>query len=387
MIPVSYSFRNIKRRPWRSLITTVGVMVVVFASVLMMSLARGVYKRISVSGEEENVLLISRSGQNTMFSSIDEDEVVSLSTIPGLAQTSYGEPAISPEIMHRPMVRIGTDENKTFAPINVRGVEPVAFAVHRSVSIIEGRLPENDFEMLAGSSAHVKLGLPEEVLQLGSIVEFEKNKWTVCGVFDAKGSLIESELWVNARDLQNVMRRRTYTFAVFRLADAASMKDTMALFGETGAYERFFKGWPEAEYYQQFTSYLSWVLWLSYFMVAVITVAGALIGINTMYTAIINRIKEISTQRILGFGRFEIFISLLAESLVLSVAGGILGVGLGLCINGLPLKLSYGAFFLVVDFFVIISSIALSAFIGIAGAVIPSIKGLRLSIVEGLRYD
>jgi putative ABC transport system permease protein len=115
-------------------------------------------------------------------------------------------------------------------------------------------------------------------------------------------------------------------------------------------------------------------------------VAGALIGANTMYTAVINRIKEIATCRVLGFPRFDIFVSLMTESILLAVMGGIVGTLAGLLVNGLPLRISYGAFYLVVDWVVLAAGLGLSLLIGCAGGLFPIIKGLRMKVVEGLRY-
>jgi ABC-type antimicrobial peptide transport system permease subunit len=174
---------------------------------------------------------------------------------------------------------------------------------------------------------------------------------------------------------------------VIRFEDAAKMESALKEFHTSGRLERYFKGWSEKGYYREFTKSLNWVFWLSVFMVGAITLAGALIGINTMYTTIITRMDEIATQRILGFSRLHIASSLFIESLTISLISGILGAGIGLFVNGIPMKMSLGAFFLTVDEVVIVYAIALSLFIGIIGVILPVIKGLRLSIVDALHYE
>ncbi len=384
-LPFRYTVRNLRRRLLRSLATLTGIAVSVFAAVLMLALTRGLQQRVDASGEAANVLAISRQGQNILFSSITEDEVVELGTLPGVAKDAYGQPLIAPQIMHMATVTAVHAGRTVQAPIYVRGVTPRAYEVHRVLQVVEGRLPENGGELLAGRSAHIKLGLPPAALKPGATLQFENQEWTVSGVFDAGGSLLDSELWVAENELQNLLRRRTHTFVVIRLESPAAVPAAVERFHVTGAVERYFKGSGEQAYYREFGAALGWVLRLAYLMVFIITAAGALIGINTMYTAVLNRMREIATCRVLGFTRADLLWSFTLEALLLALAGGLLGCGAGRLLNDVPLSLSYGAFRLVVDARVLALGLGLSLLIGIVGGLLPAWKGLRLNDVEGLR--
>ncbi|MHC4505523.1 MAG: ABC transporter permease, partial [Planctomycetota bacterium] len=329
--------------------TAVGVAVVVFAAVLMLALSRGLVERLEATGEPENLLAISRVGQNNMFSSITEDELVHLWSLPGVAASADGTPLVSPELMHVPFVEAESGGPPRRAPVHVRGVTAVAFEVHRSVRLTTGRLPEASFEILAGRTAHSKLGVPRESLDVGGTVSFENRKWTICGTFEAGGALFESELWVRESDLLTVLRRRTHSFVVVRLEDAGKVGGALKQFERSGAVERYFKGWSEVAYYREFMGALAWLGWLSVFMVAAAVIAGVLIGVNTMYSAVVSRLGEIAVERVLGFGKIDIAVSFLVEAVAISVAGGVLGVVAGLFANDVPMTLSQGAFFLVVD--------------------------------------
>ncbi|MFC1479344.1 ABC transporter permease [Planctomycetota bacterium] len=387
-LPLLYSFRNLKRRPWRTAMTIAGITVVVFAAVIMMALSRGLFTGLDVTGDPENLLVISRKGQNVMFSSIPEEETVYLWALEGVAFGGVdNDLLVSPEIMHMSLVEVNGYESSKHKPVNVRGVQKFAFDVHNKVVITEGNLPENEYDILVGSMSYAKIGVPPEALSVGNTIRFENKVWNICGIFKAGGAIIESELWVREEDLMTVMKRRSHTFVVVRFEDQAKMESALKEFRTSGTLERYFKGWSEKDYYREFTKSLNWVFWLSVFMVGAITLAGALIGINTMYTTIITRMDEIATQRILGFNRWDIAFSLLIESLSISLISGILGAGFGLIVNGIPMKMSLGAFFLTVDTVVIIYAIGLSLFIGIIGALLPVVKGLRLSIVEALHYE
>jgi putative ABC transport system permease protein len=385
-LPASYACRNLIRRPWRTLMTIAGVAVVVFAAVLMLAMSRGLAQRLGATGEEENLLAISRKGQNNMFSSITVDEVIHLLSMPGLAVSTSGSPLVSPELMHVPFVDVPTATGTVRAPISLRGVSSIAFEVHRSVRITSGRLPEASFEILAGSAAYSKLGVDAGSLAIGKTVSFESREWVVVGTFEASGSLFESELWASENDLMTVLKRRTHSFVVMRFVDAAAVTAATSLFEQSGAIERYFQGWPETVYYSEFVSALAWVKWLSVVMVVAVSVAGLLIGINTMYSAVMNRMGEIATQRVLGFSGFDIIVSFITEGLAISLTGGTIGVLFGFAIDNLPLNFSQGAFFLVVDAGVVATGMGLAAAVGIVGSLLPALKGVRTGILDALRH-
>jgi putative ABC transport system permease protein len=385
-LPITYSLRNVRRRPWHSLMTVAGVAVVVFAAVLMLSLMRGLSHRVGISGEKANILVISRNGQNLMFSSVTEDEIVSLDTLPGIAVDQYGMALVSPETMHMSMIHLSADAEAR-VPVYIRGVGPAAYDVHKTLSIVEGRLPEEEDEVLVGNTTHIKMGVEADRLKPGESLFFEGEEWVISGRFEAGGSLVESELWMDGEALKRILRRTSESFAVVRMSNAQAVDAGLKEFERTGALERYFKAWSERGYYDEFGSVLAWVLWLAVVMVITITVAGALIGANTMYAAVMSRMKEIATYRVLGFARSDVVTAFLVESIVLAGAGGVLGVIAGSAVNGLPFKMSYGAFYLTVDAVVVSVGLGLSLFIGVVGCLMPIWKGMKLSVVEGLNRD
>jgi putative ABC transport system permease protein len=387
-LPLDYSLRNLRRRPLRSAATVLGIAIVVFAAVLMLSLSRGLFSRLDVTGSASNLLMISRKGQNAMFSNIDSPELVHVSSMPNLASNASGKLLISPEILHMSMVGAVSDKPPPKAAVSIRGILPIAFDVHDSVRLIEGSMPNSEaFEVLAGSMAHIKLGLSPEDLAVGKDVQFEGMHWRIVGKFSDSDSLIESELWVPQTTLMTVMRRRTHTLVVAKFTSPQRAVEAKALFGQSGAIEKFFKGWIERDYYGQFTEGLAWVFWLSVCMVGLVAIAGLLIGVNTMYTVVVSRMKELATQRILGFSRFDITMSLMTESVLIAMLGGAIGVIGGMYFDDMPMKLSYGAFRLSVDWIVISAGMGLALLVGLLGAGLPTYKGLRLTIIEALHYE
>jgi len=270
-------------------------------------------------------------------------------------------------------------------PVQVRGVGPLAWDVHRSVRVKEGKLPSGPFEVLAGRTAYIKLGVPPDKVAPGETLHFENQDWTVCGVFEAGNSLFESELWVNESDILTSLRRQTHSFVVLRLEGPDRVEAALREFQQAGPFERSFKGWSERGYYEELSKSLNWVFWLSVFMVAAITVAGVLAGINTMYAAVMSRMREIATLRVLGFRRRDVLAGQVIESLIMAVAGGAVGLLAGSLANGVPMKMSQGAFYLSVDGLVIAVGLGLAFVMGFLGGLLPAIRCLRLTIPESFR--
>lgn len=377
-LPPSHAVRNLWRRPIASLLTVIGIAAVVFAATAIAALARGVETRLEATGDPRNLLMISRKGQSTVFSSIESDEIVHLGQLPGLASGVDGLPLISPELHHVTLARL--DERES--PVHVRGVESVAYDVHPAIRVVEGRLPEQPFEILAGATAHIRFGVP--ALPLGSTVSFENQEWRVVGRFAAGGGLHEGELWVRAADLLTSLRRRTYSLVVTRMESRDAAAAALAQFSTAGPVERSFKGWVESAHYREALGGLAWLFWVARLMLAAVLIAGALICVNTMLTAVGRRLRELATQRVLGFTRVDLAGGLVIEALLLAVIGGAAGLAAGHWVAGWSLALNQNAFFLTVDGAVATTALGLAALIGACGALASCWRALRLPIVAGL---
>lgn len=381
-IMVKYSLRNLIRRKWRTLMTVGGLFLSVFAIILMFSLSRGLSLRAAATGEPDNILVLSIKGKSVMFSKIEENEMVNLMQLPGIAQDTSGNPLISPEVMHVAVVH--TEDSKYEGPISIRGVQNIALDVHRSVNLLEGKLPEEDNEIIVGKTVYIKMGMPEDTLKVGDTVKFENQDWTICGKFDAENSMLESEIWGKDENIMTVLKRRTPTFAVINFQDDEAANKALKAFTNETSISRYFKGWIESSYYQDFSKNLQWIVWISFITSLAVLAAAILIGINTMYTSIMNRMREFGTLRVLGFNRSDIVATLLFESIFLSCVAGFLGIATGMLLNGVPIKIANSAFSLVVDSSVIILGISVSILIGIIGATLPSMHIIKTAIINAL---
>jgi putative ABC transport system permease protein len=127
-------------------------------------------------------------------------------------------------------------------------------------------------------------------------------------------------------------------------------------------------------------------------IVAVIMAIGAVFGaMNMMYVAVSARTTEIGTLRALGFGRGEVMLSFLIESIILAVAARIAGVVLSLAINGISatftntVTFSTMAFNFRVALRIVVQALLFAAVMGVIGGMLPARQAMKMSVVHALR--
>ena len=314
------------------------------------------------------------------------DQVRIIEDAPGVERGSGG-PLVSPEVVviaAFPLKSSGTDAN-----VQVRGVSPKVLAVRDSARIIAGRFFQPGLaELVVGRNvAHSYVGF-----ELGKTVRFGGGTWTVVGVFDAGGSAFDSELWCDANVLNQVFQRPQNIFqsvtvhltspdALTRFKDALTSDPRV-----TVQVDR------EVDYYEKQSRQLTTLITVLGTIVALVMGIGAVFGaLNTMYSAVTERSREIATMRAVGFGVGSVVLSFIFEALCIAFVGGLLG-----CLAVLPLNnlttgtinwqtFSHLAFAFRVTPFLLGSGVIFALLMGLVGGVPPAIRAARQRIAVALR--
>jgi putative ABC transport system permease protein len=122
-------------------------------------------------------------------------------------------------------------------------------------------------------------------------------------------------------------------------------------------------------------------------LVSIIVSLGAIFGgMNTMYTAVAGRTREIGTLRALGFSGASILVSFLVEAVLIGAAGGALGVALGWLVHGARVNVMTASIQFAVTPSVAATGIALSVAVGLLGGLPPALRAARLKVVEALKH-
>lgn len=385
-IPVIYNLRSVKQR-WNSAVVAIlGIAGTVGVFVAMLSLAKGFKATLVASGSPDNAIVLRTGSTNEMDSSVTLDQVHVIEDAPGVARAG-SDPLVSPEVVvirNFPLRSTGTDAN-----VQVRGVSPRALEVRKQVRITEGRFFQPGlFELVVGRNAtHSYTGL-----ELGDSIKFGGANWKVVGVMDAGGSAFDSEVWADSSVLDQVYH---YPQDVFRsvtvhlTSPAALQQFNDALTSDPRMSVGVSR---EVEYYDKESVALTRMIKRLGGIVAVIMGIGAIFGaLNTMYSAVAERGREIATMRALGFGGPSVVTSFIIESLFIALVGGLLGCIAVLPLNGLTTgtinwqTFSHLAFAFKITPPLLVAGVLFALLMGLLGGVFPAIRAARRPVAEALR--
>ena len=382
----AFSLRSIGQRRGAVLATAVGVAGVAVVFVGVLSIAAGFRGTMQASGAPDVAMVMRTGADSEMTSILSREDTQLIAEAPGLARTG-GAAQSSPElfvIINLPSRKTGSDAN-----VPLRGVGPAAFTVRDNVKLVAGRRFEpgrNEVIVGAGAARAVAGTEVGTKIRLGTI------EWDVVGTFTAGGGNAESELWTDAAVLQTAYQRgSSFQSVVARLASPEtyqSFKDAL-----TASPQLKVKVQKQAEFYEAQSGALTQLIEYGGIFIAAMMALGALFGaLNTMYNAVATRVREIATLRALGFGAGPVIISVLAESLLVAIAGGAIGAGAAyFAFDGFTAStLNFQSFSQVAFAFrvtpaLLVQAIALSAFIGFLGGLFPALRAAKVPIAAALR--
>lgn len=381
-----FNLRTIPERKGAAFTAAAGIAGVVAVLVGVLSIAEGFKAAMKVTASEDVAIVLRSSADNEMTSGLSREETRLVADAPGVARAADG-PLTSAElfvIINLPKRSTGTDANVPF-----RGVGKLATAVRDDIRIVEGRKFElGRNEVIAGAGAARAFA----GLDVGRTIRVGQNDWEVVGVFSGGGGAAESEIWTDSAVLQPAYNRGDSFQSVYAKLTSPQafqqFKDAL-----TANPQLKVKALRQSEFLAEQSSMLTTFIEKIGVFIAGMMALGALFGaLNTMYSAVAARTREIATLRALGFGSAPVILSILFESLALALLGGGVGaVAAYLAFDGFKAAtinwqtFSQIAFAFAVTPQLLAMAILWAAGIGLAGGLFPAIRAARLPIAAGLR--
>ncbi len=381
-----YSFTTIPQRWGSSLSSAFGIAGVVAVLVGVLSIAQGVRSTMQQSASQDTAIVLRDGSNSEMMSILGRDGARAIADTAGVRHDGDG-PMSSAElfvIIDLPKRSTGTDAN-----VPLRGVEAAAFKVRDNLRIVEGR----SFEW-GRNEVIVGVGAAREFagLDLGGELPVGGDGWKIVGLFEAGGGIAESEVWTDASILQAAYQRGESFQAVYTRLESpeafAAFKD--ALQSDPRVSVDVFR---QEEYYEEQSAILTGLITGLGLLITLLMAIGAVFGaLNTMYTAVSARTREIATLRAVGFRSGPVVLSVLAESLLLALAGGTVG-GLAayFAFDGFRAatinwqSFSQVAFSFDVTPGLVIAGIVCAGVIGFFGGLFPAVRAARMPIATALR--
>lgn len=384
-IPISYNIRNMILRKGLTMMTALGIALTVMTAVFLMMLLAGMRKAFVTSGDPLNVLVLRKGSTSELGGGFTKDKLPILTSLPGIAKDSKGEPMVSGEwvvIVVLPR-KDGTGETN----VTLRGMSSEGFELRPKVKLVAGQwFNPGQHEVVVSQSIHNRFSHTS----VGDMIDFGKGQWKVTGIFDAGGTAYDSEMWSDVNQVADQFNRQNAIGSAYlRATDALSADALKHRVADDQRLE--LEGMLETDYYKKQTSSGAPIRLMGYVVGITMAIGSIFAATNTMYAAVAYRAREIATLRVLGFPRGSILTSFVFESVLLALLGAALGILLMLPFNGMSTGTSNAVTFSEVVFKMQITlgvvgyAVLFAVVMGLIGGVAPAWGAARREILASLR--
>jgi putative ABC transport system permease protein len=375
---------TLRQRLGSSSVIVVGIAGVVGVLVALLAMGQGFQSTLASGGRDDTAIVLRGGSVAESQSVLLRDDVDAIEQAPGIARGKDGKPLASAELVVTANLKkrgSGDDANA-----QLRGVDEAAWALRPGLKIIAGRKFKPGLnELVVGQSAeHEYAGLA-----VGDTVKIGKQNWKVVGVF-AAGNAYDSELWADRQEVASAWRRGSSAesvlvqltgasaFAPFKAALAADPR----LKVEADTTRAFFARQSET---------LTRTIRVVGTVVGLIMAIGAVFGaLNCMFAAVATRAREIATLRAIGFGSLPVVMSVMLETMLLALVGGLAGaLVVWLVFDGYTTSTLNGFTDVMFQFKVngplVWTGLKWALAIGFIGGVFPAVRAARLPVATALR--
>lgn len=380
----SLGLRSIPERWGASLVIVVGLAGVVAVFTALLAMAEGFRSTLEATGRTD-VALVTRGGSSAELNSgLSRDQGDIIRQAPGVLAGPEGRPLASAEMIV--IAELFKSGEQTGSNITVRGVEPAAFALRPQLRIVAGRAFQPGLrELIVGRGVAAQF----EGVGIGETLRMRGSDWSVVGMFES-GDANESEMWADVEVAQTTFNRRGYSSVRLALDGAAgcqTVKDALAADPRVNVDVE-----TEQQYYSgQTRQFRATIGILAGVVTAIMALGATFAALNTMYAAVGARTREIATLRALGFGGGPVVLSVMIESLLLALAGGIAGALLAFALFNNMAVSTLGANFTQVVFRFSVTpelvqrGLVIALAIGMIGGLLPALRAARLPVTTALR--
>jgi ABC-type antimicrobial peptide transport system permease subunit len=385
-IPLKYIVRSSLSRRLTTAITMFGVALVVFVFSAVLMMANGVQETLRSTGSDDNIIVLRKAAATEIMSILDREAAAIVSNLPQVATFADGRPMSSKEVVV--IINLNKLGAKGISNVAVRGVEEAALQLRPQLKMIQGRMFRwGAREVIAGSAITKRFA----GAQIGEKIKFGGDFWSVVGIFDSQGSGFDSEVWGDSNQIMAAFKRSSFSTVTARLKQPDDISSVLAAFDADNRLQ-YFAAKREKKFFEEQSEMMATFIRILGLFITIIFSIGATIGaMITMYGAVANRTTEIGTLRALGFYRRSILQAFLLESFVLSLGGGLIGLGLASLLQFFSIStLNFGSFSELAFSFalspsIIATSLGFSLLMGLLGGFLPAVRAARLNIVQALR--
>ena len=378
------NLRSLPQRLGTSIVIVIGIAGVVAVLISVLAMSTGMLKTLENTGRDDRAIVMRNGSAAEASSALPRDAARLIGDSAGIKRDTDGKPIISAEAMR--VLTVYKKEDGAEVNVAIRGVGTKSTVLRPEFKIIEGRMFEPALaELVVGRAANRQF----KNLNVGDKVVTRDAAWTVVGLYTT-GDAHESELMTDVEALITIGRRGGYSSVTAQLDSPAAFTQFRNSISSNPALSVDVH--REREYYAEQSKGITRVIKIVAYVVGGIMAIGAVFSaLNTMYSAVSARVREIATLRALGFGATAMVLSVLVEAVLLALLGAVLGAVLAwLFFNGHTVSTAAGVgghliFDLTVSRQLVVVGIVWACMIGLIGGLFPAIRAARVPVATALR--
>ncbi|EJK81290.1 ABC transporter permease [Rhizobium sp. AP16] len=375
------NLKSLRRRIWISLSLIFSVAMVVTVLLGFLAMSNGFQTSLLQAGSKDIAIALGKGAGTELGSRIEPSQLHYLDGITGIAVDAAGASVLSPEMVVP--VEVPEKTGELLSTLSLRGIGPFGLSVRPNVRITRGRMfNPGASEIVVGR----RLSLDYKGLEIGEQLTFGTSKWTIVGIFDADGSVFESEMLADIGVVRTLFNRPNLIQSVrIKLTTPEALPALQSMAAATPQIGLTLRS--EQDYFAGLAERTSKLILLLGWPLAITMAAGAVVGaMTTMFSSVSDRSTEIATVRAIGFSRRAAFAGTWIEAMALTCLGCLAGVGFSyLVLNGWtastvsPDRTQIG-FQLVLSLPLVIKAVWLSLIIGAIGGALPALAATRIPL-------
>jgi putative ABC transport system permease protein len=399
---IKLSFKALGKNRFRTVLTMLGLIIGVAAVISMQAIGKGsssdINKRISSLGSNLIVIMPAaareagvrmESGTASVLKKEDADELIK--KVPELK-------AVSPLVRVAQQVKYGNENWRT----SVQGVYPGYFFIRDFELTYGTSFSEEDEKRLVkvcviGKTVADNL-FGENVNVIGKTIRIGSVPFLVTGLLKSKGSGFgQDQDDVILAPFSTVQRRMLGTDRIQQIFASAASEDVVndAVNGITEtlrekhklleSQDDDFTIGTQSEIRQTLNQVIGTITLLLAIIAAIPLVVGGIGVMNIMLVSVTERTREIGIRMAVGATPVDVQFQMLIEAIVLTLAGGLIGIGLG--VGAALLLTSIAGWTTLITIQSIVIAFVVSSLIGIFFGWYPALKAARLNPIDALRYE